>query len=89
MCATCGCDSGEQTMNLHHHDHTDEHNGHTHSKTVVAVEKDILYQNNLLAERNRGYFEAKNILSSISSAKSSKCRMMQIVFMPQALKWCR
>ena len=53
MCATCGCDSGEQTMNLHHHDHTDEHNGHTHSKTVVAVEKDILYQNNLLAERNR------------------------------------
>ena len=79
MCATCGCDSGEQTMNLHHHDHTDEHYGHTHSKTVVAVEKDILYQNNLLAERNRGYFEAKNILAMnlVSSPGSGKTTLLE------------
>jgi len=80
MCATCGCDSREQTMNLdHHHDHTDEHTGHTHSKTVVPVEKDILYQNNLLAERNRGYFEAKNILAMnlVSSPGSGKTTLLE------------
>lgn len=78
MCATCGCDSGDLTMNLHH-DHTHEHNGHTHSKTVVAVEKDILYQNNLLAERNRGYFEAKNILAMnlVSSPGSGKTTLLE------------
>ncbi|MBZ5859341.1 hydrogenase nickel incorporation protein HypB [Flavihumibacter profundi] len=62
MCATCGCDD-------HQHSH------HSH-KTVVDVEQDILHQNNLLAERNRGYFEAKqifavNLVSSPGSGKTS------------------
>jgi len=48
MCATCGC-SGDQ-----HHEHGDHHH-HDH-KTIIDVERDILHQNNLLAERNRGYF---------------------------------
>jgi len=70
MCATCGCDSNGQAI-IHDHEHHDHEPSHTHihghshhsTKTVVEVEKDILYQNNLLAERNRGYFEAKNILA--------------------------
>jgi len=63
MCATCGCDSNGQAI-IHDHEHHDHEPSHTHihdhshhsTKTVVEVEKDILYQNNLLAERNRGYF---------------------------------
>jgi len=72
MCATCGCDSG----NSHHHHHHNE----THTdKKVIDVEKDVLYQNNLLAERNRGYFEAKNIfaLNLVSSPGSGKTTLLE------------
>ena len=77
MCATCGCDAnGKVTLHEpgHHHDHIDHH------KKVVDVEKDVLHENNLLAERNRGYFEAKNILalnlvSSPGSGKTTQARM--------------
>ncbi len=55
----------------HHHNHEHDENGHhhqhlhnhTHEKTVIDVEQDILQSNKLLAKRNRGYFEAKNINS--------------------------
>jgi hydrogenase nickel incorporation protein HypB len=87
MCATCGCDSnGNMNMNeplhQHDHDHAHEHDHqheHSHQKTVVQVEKDILYQNNLLAERNRGYFEAKNILALnlVSSPGSGKTTLLE------------
>ncbi len=45
-------------------------------KTLVDVERDILDKNNRLAERNRGYFEAKsiaafNLVSSPGSGKTS------------------
>lgn len=45
-------------------------------KTLVEVERDILDKNNRLAERNRGYFEAKsiaafNLVSSPGSGKTS------------------
>ena len=62
MCGTCGC--GEHH---HHHDHMHEHShGHEHHHhpdegIVINLEQDILQRNNLLAERNRGYFEAKNL----------------------------
>ena len=69
MCATCGCDTdGKVTMHEpgHHHEHHHDHHDHSHDhqKKIVDVEKDILYENNLLAERNRGYFDAKNIWPS-------------------------
>jgi hydrogenase nickel incorporation protein HypB len=81
MCATCGCDSeGNVTMHEpgHHHDHHDHHAEHSHKK-VVDVEKDILHENNLLAERNRGYFEAKNILALnlVSSPGSGKTALLE------------
>jgi hydrogenase nickel incorporation protein HypB len=83
MCATCGCDNnGSITMHepghVHEHDHHHDHS-HSHQKTVVEVEQDILHQNNLLAERNRGYFEAKNILAinMVSSPGSGKTTLLE------------
>jgi hydrogenase nickel incorporation protein HypB len=84
MCATCGCDTGAIST-IHHHDH-DHNNGHSHDhdhghqhKTIVDVEQDILHQNNLLAERNRGYFDAKNILALnlVSSPGSGKTSLLE------------
>jgi hydrogenase nickel incorporation protein HypB len=51
-----------------HHDHNhDHHHGHSHDHShdnrQLTLEQDILYKNNLLAERNRGFLEAKNILA--------------------------
>ena len=63
----------------HHHHHMLEH-GHSHTtsteKTIIEVEKEILGHNQLLAERNRGFFEAKmitaiNLVSSPGSGKTS------------------
>lgn len=82
MCGTCGC--GEH----HHHDHehghehhhAHEHHHHTHDESrVINLEQDILQRNNLLAERNRGYFEAKNIfcLNLMSSPGSGKTSLLE------------
>ena len=78
MCATCGCGTDD-----HHHDHSHEHHEHSHShgnnKTIVEVERDILHENNLLAARNRGYFEGKNILAFnlVSSPGSGKTTLLE------------
>ena len=89
MCATCGCDT-DATSAIHHfgdHEHASHQHGeqHTHDhphpspKTIVDVEKDVLHQNNLLAERNRGYFDAKNILALnlVSSPGSGKTSLLE------------
>lgn len=85
MCATCGCDSGTMVSfhnhddhNGHHHHHDHDH-GHSHGKTIVDVETDILHQNNLLAQRNRGWFDAKNILAMnlVSSPGSGKTTLLE------------
>ncbi len=92
MCDTCGCDSEtnqvkisrpgnpepEQHVDHHDHDHPHSH-GHHHDSSqrrLIKVEKDILGENNLLASRNRGYFEAKavvalNLMSSPGSGKTT------------------
>ncbi|MBS1653519.1 MAG: hydrogenase nickel incorporation protein HypB [Bacteroidetes bacterium] len=91
MCATCGCDSNGNVsireVNDHSHAHTHDHehhhhdhdHSHSHHKTVVEVEKDVLHENNLLAERNRGYFDAKNILAMnlVSSPGSGKTSLLE------------
>ncbi len=60
-----------------HHHHGDDHHHHHHE--TIDVEKDILSKNNLLAERNRGYFEAKNITSInlVSSPGSGKTLLLE------------
>ncbi|RHJ87695.1 hydrogenase nickel incorporation protein HypB [Parabacteroides sp. AM08-6] len=80
MCGTCGC--GEHH---HHHEHDHEHgHGHQHphhhdERIVINLEQDILQRNNLLAERNRGYFEAKHIfcLNLMSSPGSGKTSLLE------------
>lgn len=83
MCATCGCDS-DVTVTMHHagQDHGHDHGTHQHhhaEKKAIAVEKDILHENNLLAERNRGFFEGRNILSInlVSSPGSGKTTLLE------------
>lgn len=58
----------------HHHDHP-----HSHESRTVQVEQDVLSKNNLLAERNRGFFEAKNILALnlVSSPGSGKTSILE------------
>ena len=62
----------------HHHEHEHPHN-HTHSNRQLDLEKDILYKNNLLAERNRGFFQAKNIVAMnlVSSPGSGKTTFLE------------
>jgi len=73
----------------HHHDHhdPDSDHGHNHNhkitpaatRTIIDLEQDILHKNNLLAERNRGYFEARNILTLnlVSSPGSGKTTLLE------------
>ena len=66
----------------HSHRHSAEHvhapHEHAHSREIV-VEQDILSQNNLLAERNRGYFDARRILALnlVSSPGSGKTSLLE------------
>lgn len=61
----------------HNHDHNHDHS-HEHGRTV-EVETNVLEKNNLLAERNRGYFEAKNIfaLNLVSSPGAGKTTLLE------------
>jgi hydrogenase nickel incorporation protein HypB len=78
-----GHDHNHQHLHSHEHSHTHDHDEkHNHShpeKKVIDVEQDILHQNNLLAERNRGYFDAKNILALnlVSSPGSGKTSLLE------------
>ncbi|MEC7262518.1 MAG: hydrogenase nickel incorporation protein HypB [Bacteroidota bacterium] len=61
----------------HHHDHDHDHDHH--HKTVLEVERDILQQNEIMAARNRGYFDAKGIfaLNLVSSPGSGKTSLLE------------
>ncbi|MDQ7051279.1 MAG: hydrogenase nickel incorporation protein HypB [Enterobacterales bacterium] len=71
----------------HDHDHNHSHNhdhdvSHTHASlhgTTVSLEADILEKNNRLAERNRGWFEGRNILALnlVSSPGSGKTTLLE------------
>lgn len=69
---------------VHPHSHTHE-DGHTHTHPhqheakTITLEQDILSKNNLLAERNRGYFQAKEILALnlVSSPGSGKTTLLE------------
>lgn len=77
MCATCGCGPTD-----HHHSHDHGHSQgleQNKGKKIVTVEQDILQENNLLAQRNRGFFEGRNILSLnlVSSPGSGKTTLLE------------
>lgn len=63
----------------HDHHHHDDH-GHSHHQVrEIDLEREILHKNDLLAERNRGYFEAKNIfaINLVSSPGSGKTSLLE------------
>ncbi len=62
----------------HVHDLHNANHNHSHAKEII-VEQDILAKNNLKAERNRGYFEAKNIfaINLVSSPGSGKTSLLE------------
>jgi hydrogenase nickel incorporation protein HypB len=77
----------ESESNSHGHNHThthenDEHlnenHDHDHDRRI-AIEQDVISKNNLLAERNRGYFEAKGIraINLVSSPGSGKTTLLE------------
>ncbi|MEI6435848.1 MAG: hydrogenase nickel incorporation protein HypB [Bacteroidota bacterium] len=70
----------------HPHSHERDHDGHSHThshghypKKVINLNMDILSENNLLAERNRGYFEGKDVLclNLVSSPGSGKTTILE------------
>jgi len=82
MCTTCGCSSDVITIDGtaphdHPHDHShDHHHDHQPAGRTVALEQDILAKNQLLAERNRGWFAGRevfavNLMSSPGAGKTS------------------
>lgn len=92
---TCNCEHEhehhhhEHGHDHHHHHHDHDHNhghhhshhehSHSHSSRKIEMEMDVLQKNNLLAERNRGYFEAKGILALnlVSSPGSGKTTLLE------------
>jgi hydrogenase nickel incorporation protein HypB len=88
MCDTCGCGStneiiiekpGERNISNHdHHHHHDHDHDHDHSHTI-DVETNILKQNDLLAARNRGFFEGRQIyaINLVSSPGSGKTSLLE------------
>jgi len=71
-------------INSDHHNHTgsDHYHDHDHSditRKIVTIETDILLANNLMAERNRGMFEAKNltVINLMSSPGSGKTTLLE------------
>ena len=71
--------SHDHSHDHHHHDHDHSHSHDHHHKTVIELEQDILQQNEVMAARNKGYFEAKNILALnlVSSPGSGKTSILE------------
>lgn len=87
MCGTCGCGQpdpvkirkpGERFLYNHIHHHHEADHDHNHEREI-SLELDIMHKNNLLAEHNRGYFEAKNIftVNMVSSPGSGKTSILE------------
>lgn len=89
MCSTCGCGNQDENasilipgnmfrIDIKNHSHKE---GKSHDSSIhkINIEQDILLENNLLAERNRGFFEAKNIfvINLMSSPGSGKTSLLE------------
>jgi hydrogenase nickel incorporation protein HypB len=72
--------SSIQHPEVDHHDHHHAHDHHHHSDAnVIELERSILHQNDLLAQRNRGYLEAKSTfaVNMVSSPGSGKTTLLE------------
>jgi hydrogenase nickel incorporation protein HypB len=87
MCGTCGCGQlepvkfnkpGESvSYKLAHHQANTAHD-HEHNREI-SLEIDIMKKNDLIAERNRGFFEANRItaINMVSSPGSGKTSILE------------
>jgi hydrogenase nickel incorporation protein HypB len=71
--------NGQGHSHEHDHDHVHNHDHNEITRRTVNVETDILLANNLMAERNRGIFEAKNltVINLMSSPGSGKTTLLE------------
>lgn len=71
-------DHDENHEHDHHHDYDHSHQ-HSDSMRTIDIQRNILSKNDLLAERNRGYFEALNIhaFNLVSSPGSGKTSILE------------
>ncbi len=89
MCDHCGC-SAPPPDAAHEHDHSHAHahghaHGHTHhhdhdeERRTVALHQSLMAKNNLLAERNRGFFLGRGLLALnlMSSPGSGKTALLE------------
>lgn len=65
----------------HAHDHTEEHthdHSHDHATETITLEQKVLAKNDLLAERNRGWFAGRGIvaLNMMSSPGAGKTTLL-------------
>lgn len=62
----------------HNHSHNHQHHDHQNAREI-NLEREILHKNDLLAERNKGYFDAKNIfaINLVSSPGSGKTSLLE------------
>lgn len=90
MCKECGCglSGGDVKIGGHAHEHDHDHghhhhghgydhqhkHGHAHEHQTLNLNRSLLEKNDRLAERNRGFFHAKNllVLNVVSSPGSGK-----------------
>ena len=76
-------DQSHEHDHSHNHDHNHDHSpAHTHAGmhgTTISLEAEILAKNDLLAERNRGWFNGRNILALnlVSSPGSGKTTLLE------------
>lgn len=81
MCESCGCGESDAPLHTpHHHTHEEDHKHADHEHLpdgrIVTIRKGILGENNRMAERNRGFLEAKqslcfNVVGSPGSGKTT------------------
>lgn len=87
MCTDCGCALTPGNIEIHAHDRPHDHshphphnhsheNGQTHTLTIHEA---ILSKNDRLAERNRGFFAAKEllVLNVLSSPGAGKTKFLE------------
>ena len=67
----------------HSHGHSHDHSHHDHSHQQINLHQAILSKNDRLAERNRGFFAAKNlfVLNILSSPGSGKTALLERTLM--------
>ncbi len=72
-------DHGHSHNHTHSHSHSHNSGADEHQSKTIAIEQDALSRNNLVAERNRGFFEAKNItaVNLVSSPGSGKTTILE------------